>query len=190
MASKTEIANRALQRLGAKRITDLTEDSRNARAIAAAYESVKLAELRKYNWSFAIKRAQLASSVSTPLFGRSYIYPLPADFVRLLPLDPEQVSNNEDYQIEGRNILTNESSPLNMRYVYNVTDPNEMDSLFRETFACKLAEELCEEITQSNTKIQTVIDAYKDIIAEAKKAGAIEKTAQQPPEDSWVTVRD
>ena len=51
MASKVEIANRALQKLGAKRIASLSEDSRNARAINAAYDTLREAELRAHTWS-------------------------------------------------------------------------------------------------------------------------------------------
>jgi len=189
MASEVEIANRALQRLGAKSITNLSDDSRNARAVNLAYESVKLSELRKHPWSFAVKRAQLAASSTTPLFTKSNAFPVPSDFVRLLSQDPEDLMNSNDWQIEGINIVTNDDAPLEIRYIYDVTDPNIMDPLFREAFAAKLAEELCEEITQSNTKKADAFIAYKEIIAEAKRVNAIEKTAEDPPEDKWVTVR-
>lgn len=189
MASKVEIANRALQILGAKRIVSLTEDSRNARAINAAFEPVKRAELRKHPWSFAITRAQLAADATAPLFTKSNSFPLPSNCLRLLSPDPEVNYNDLDYNIEGRSIITNESSPLNVRYIYDVTDPNIFDTLFRESLAAKLAEQLCEEITQSNTKVATAAAFYKDAIADAKRTNAIEKTAEMPPEDTWVTIR-
>lgn len=189
MASKVEIANRALQILGAKRIVSLGEDSRNARAINAAYEPVKLAELRKHPWGFAIKRVQLAASSTAPAFTKGNAFPLPADYVRLLPPDPEANFNDLDWNIEGKSIITNDSAPLDVRYIYDVTDPNEMDSLFRESFAAKLAEQLCEEITQSNTKVATANMFYKEAIADAKRTNAIEKTAEKPPEDEWITCR-
>ncbi len=189
MASDVEIANRALQHLGAKRIVSLDEDSRNAQAINTAYEPTKLAELRKHPWCFATARAELAANSTAPIFTRTNSFPLPADFVRLLPPDPEDVTNWQDWIIEGRNIITNDSAPLYIRYVYDVTDPNEMDALFREAFAAKLAENLCEEITQSNSKKADIKDTYKDIIADAKRTNAIEKTAEVPPEDEWVTKR-
>lgn len=190
MATKVEIVNRALQLLGAKRITSLGEDSRNARAASAAYEPVKLAELRKHPWSCATKRAQLAADSTAPLFTKSNAYQLPADWVRLLDPDPEVTLNDLDWNIEGKRIITNDSAPLNIRYIYDVTDPNEMDALFREAFSAKLAEALCEEITQSNSKIATANVAYKEAIAEAKRTNGIEKTAAKPPEDSWVTCRE
>ena len=56
MASEVDICNRALSKLGAARITSLTEDSVNARACNAMYESVRDAELRAHPWNFAMKR--------------------------------------------------------------------------------------------------------------------------------------
>ena len=189
MASKVEIANRALQIVGAKRIVSLTEDSRNARAINAAFESVKRAELRKHPWSFAIKRVQLAADATAPLFSRSNSFPLPSDFIRLLSPDPEVNFNDLDWVIEGRSIITNSSAPLDVRYIWDVTDPNLFDTLFREVMSAKLAEQLCEEITQSNTKIATAQAFYKDVVTEAKKTNAIEKVSEEPPEDTWITCR-
>lgn len=190
MASTVEIANRALQILGAKRIVSLTEDSRNARAIAAAYQPVKKAELRKHVWNFAVARVQLAADATAPAFTRSTSFTLPSDFLRLLPPDPEVNLNDLDWIVEGRCIITNDSAPLDVRYIRNVDDPNTFDSLFCEALSAKLAEQLCEEITQSNTKVATAQAFYKDVVAEAKKANAVEKVAEQPPEDSWVTCRN
>jgi len=190
MSSKVEIANRALQILGAKRIVSLTEDSRNARAIAAAYEPVKRAEIRKHPWSFAIKRVQLAADATAPIFTRSNSFPLPSDYLRILPPDPEVNMNDLDWIIEGRNIITNDSAPLDVRYLWDVQDPNLFDSTFRELLAAKLAEQLCEELTQSNTKVATAQAFYKDALAEAKRTNAIEKVAEKPPEDEWVTIRN
>lgn len=189
MASKVEIANRALQLLGAKRIVSLTEDSRNARACNAAFEPVKRAELRKHPWGFATKRVQLAADATEPAFGRSNSFTLPSDFIRLLPPDQNLNFNDLDWIVEGRNIITDDDAPLDVRYVYDVTDPNIFDVLFREALAAKLAEQLCEELTQSNTKIATASAVYDKAIAEAKRANAIEKVAEKPPEDVWVTCR-
>jgi hypothetical protein len=50
--------------------------------------------------------------------------------------------------------------------------------------------ELCEEITQSNSKKADAKAMYDEILAQAKKANAIEKVAERPPEDEWITIRD
>jgi len=190
MASNVEIANRALQKLGAKRIVSLTEDSRNGRAVNAAFEVLKEAELRKHPWNFAVKRASLAASATAPLFTKSNSFPLPSDFLRLLAPDEEDNTNYRDWQIEGRSIVTNDDAPLEIRYVSNVDDPNEMDVLFREALSMKIAEELAEELTQSNQKKAEAVQAYMQKIGEARRANAFERVSQSQPEDVWITVRD
>lgn len=189
MASEVEICNRALQKLGARRIVDLTEDTVNGRACNSAYKVLRDRELRKHPWNFAITRVQLAADSTAPIFERARAFTLPSDFIRLLPLDPETILNSEDRQIEGKKIITDESSPLNVRYVYRITDPNEMDVLFRESLSMRIAYELAEELTQSNTKKDEAKFSYDEAIADAKKTNAIERVALVPPEDTWVTKR-
>lgn len=189
MASTVQICNRALQKLGANIIISLTDNSVSARACNAAYEPVKLAELRMHTWNFAIKRAQLSATIPSPLFAKANAFPVPNDFLRLLPPDPDHNLNCLDWQIEGRQILTNDTAPLEVRYIYNVTDPNEMDALFREALSAKLAMELCEQLTQSNTKMDAIAKSYEAIIQMARKTNAIENIAAEPPTDTWITVR-
>jgi len=189
MASVVEICNRALQKIGAKRITSITEDSVNARACNNAYNPLRLSELRSHPWSCAIARAQLAASSTEPLFGKAYMYPLPSDYLRSLPNDPGYNLNSEDWQIEAGNILTDDTSPLNLRYIYDLTDPNIMDAMFREALACRLALEICEELTQSNQKKEALKMEYKEAIREAKRVNAILNIAANPPEDEWITIR-
>ena len=190
MADVVQICNRAMQRLGAKRITSLTQDTPNARSCNFAYEPIRDAELRSHTWSSAVKRAQLAEDSTAPIFGKTARFALPSDFIRLLPLDPEQNENTIDYQIESGFIYTNYSAPLNIRYIYRLTDVNTMDSLMREALSMRLAMKLCEEVTQSNTKKDLISLDYKNLIREARKVNAIERIAQEPPTDTWVTVRN
>lgn len=190
MASTVDICNRALQKLGAKRITSITEDSVNARACNVAFEPVKLKLLRSHTWNFSKKRVQLAADATEPVFGYDYAYSLPADYVKLLPPDPESNVNDLDWQIEGKKILTNDAAPIDVRYIYNVSDANEMDALFRELLATELAFELCEELTQSNTKKEGLREDKRDILSEARRNNAIEQpVSHEPPEGTWLTAR-
>jgi len=189
MASEVEIANAALQKLGAKRINALTEDSVNARACNACYSRLRDAELRAHTWNFAKMRKGLAADVDAPEFGKARSFQLPADWLRMLSPYPEMNLNDLDWEIEGKKIYTNDSAPLQIRYVRQVTDPNEMDALFRESLSARMASEMCEQLTQSNTKKQLLDGGYKSTIAEARRTNAIENISAEPPEDTWVTVR-
>lgn len=189
MASEVGICNRALQLLGATRIAALTEDNVNARACNVAYEPVRDAELRKHPWRFAIKRVRLAASVTAPAFGRTTAFPLPSDCLRVIPTDPEQQVATLDWQIENGNILTDDTAPLNIRYVAKITDPNVFDPLFRESLSAALAVSLCEELTNSNLKLEAAKDTYEKIMLEARRANAFERTAAVSPDSDWFTIR-
>ena len=187
MASEVDIANRALQKLGAERIVSLTQDSENARACNLVYPYVRDAELRAHPWNFAIKRAQLAADATPPTFGPAAAYTLPTDCLRVLPTDENW--NTHDWKIEGRKILTDDSSPLDVRYICRVTDPNQYDALFIEAMACAMAQELCEQLTQSNTKAQMIRSDYTTAIRTARKLNAFENISAELQTDEWITVR-
>jgi hypothetical protein len=185
--SKVAIANRALQKLGADRIESLSEDSPNARSMAAVYDITRKAELRRYVWGFAIKRDSIAADGSQTSWGQWNRYSLPNDFLRLIRDD--ESSQAPDWRIEGQYIVSADSAPLNIRYIADIDDPNFYDSLFVEAFASKLALEVCVEITGSSGRQDRAGRDYDLAIGEAKRIGAIEKEAQQFPVDDWINAR-
>lgn len=187
--SSVDICNRALQKIGAKRITSLSEDSRNARSCNNAYDSLRLSLLNSHNWYCAIKRSALAADANPPSWGRSNSFPLPSDFVRLINQYPEDTSNTKDWVLEGHSILTDDDAPLDIRYIYDLQETGTMNPLFIEALAALIAMEICDEIVQSNAKKQTLIAEYDRVIKEAKKANAIQQVPAVPPEDYWITVR-
>ena len=186
--SKVSIANGALQRLGARRIESLTQDHPNARSMNAAIDRVLKSEMRRYDWSFAIKRASIAADGTDETILTTWNrYSLPNDYLRLLRDDESGL--NVDWKIEGLYILSATSSPLEIRYLAFIEDPAYYDSLFVEAVECKLAAVTCEEITQSASKKESIKDDYDAAIAEARRLGSIEKAAQEFPEDEWLSVR-
>lgn len=176
-----------------------------------AYQPVLLNTLRSNFWSFAIQRAVLAASTTTPAFGPSHYYPLPGDFVMLAP--PDQINTSQalgalsptpsttyqsqytDWQIEqmpnqgGVAIVSSNPSPLYIRYISSSVPEANFDPSFAEAFSANLALETCEELTQSNTKIQTIAQFLKDTIENAKKRNAFENKPVQPPVDTWILSR-
>jgi len=188
-ASEVSICNLALQKLGAKRITALTEDSNNARQCNACYETLRDKELRKHPWKFAITRATLTPLATAPLFDYDYAFPLPADCLRVLLPNRENLDWKLETQSGQRVILTNDGDSINIRYIYRATDPNQFDTCFVEALAAKIAWHTCEQITQSNEKKATAKEDYKTAIADAKKTDAFEDEPQDAPRSSWETAR-
>lgn len=190
MASVVQICNQALTKLGAQRITDLLDDTRNARVMNAIYETKRDAELSAHPWTFAIKRAQIPALSTAPAFQWTRSFPLPSDCLRLVQVGEDYTFYDTDggelFQVEGNSILTDEESPLDVRYVYRVTSTGLFSSLFIEALACRLAAEACEEITQNTTKREAAWAEYKQAIREAKRVNAIEQPPQRQPDLSWV----
>jgi hypothetical protein len=188
-ASDVAIVNLALQKLGAARIVSLTEDSRNARSMNACYEHIRDTELRRHNWNFARKRTTLAPSSTDPDFDYDYAFPVPTDFLRLLP----PATHNLDWRLESHGsetaILTNDGDTLEINYIAKITDPTRFDSSFTEMLACRLADHCCEEITQSNTKKADLRDDYRAARADAKRNNAFENISEEPPEAPWLAAR-
>lgn len=189
MASAVDICNRALQKLGQPRITSLSDNSVAARACSTAYDPRRLALLRKHRWSFAIQRFQLPASATPPTFGPLNAYPLPSGWLKVLPPDPIQNTNDRDWIIEGGAILSDWAPPLSVKIVMNVTDTTLMDPLFCEALSADISVEMCEALTQSNTKKQAALVDLKTAIEEAKKANAIEQVPVVSNDDTWITMR-
>lgn len=54
-----DIANRALQRCGTRRITAFTDGTKNAKEVSFCYDKLRRAELRRNLWTFSIRRVFL-----------------------------------------------------------------------------------------------------------------------------------
>jgi hypothetical protein len=190
MADDVSICNLALQRLGAKSISSLTEDSTAARACNRVYEHARDSELRAHPWSFARRRVQVAADATAPTFGFAKRYQLPSDYLRILPTNGYDGSSvQDDWQIEGRFIVTNDASPINLIYLKRVTDENEFDALFTELLVSRIAMDIAEKITQSNRKKEEAIVRYNDAKKEARRVNAFEAPPGELPEDGWVAAR-
>lgn len=198
MASVIQIANRALTKLGASRIISLGDDNKQSRAILSCFDDLRDDELRSHRWSFAMKRTSVAADSAAPAFGFNYAYSLPTDFLRLDMVNdefPAVVMDNyigvetNEYTIEGNKILANIAAPLKLRYIARIEDPNMWDINFREALACRIAAEICEDLTQSNQKRELAWNEYKQAVSRAVRTNAIEKPPMMPPDDQWVISR-
>lgn len=200
MASNTDIANRALQKLGEARVSSVfpPDALKSARAVNAAFDIVRDNELRAHWWNFAKARTTLPADTVGPDFGYVYQYTLPADCLRVrvvgnmrqsLGLLNYRTGLEKLYAIEGRKILTDLTAPLALEYTARVSDTSLWDACFVEAFACKLAEEICYEITQSDSRYESLRRDYKRAIREAVLANAIELPPEGLADDSFVLAR-
>lgn len=198
MASNVEIANRALTKIGAARIINLDDNTKSGREVNSMFTIVRDAELREHTWRFSMKRIQQAAHATAPAFGFARQFRIPTDCLKLwqvgdfypgADLTDYVGADTTPYQIENGFILTDYAAPLNLRYVARIEDPTLFDALFVEAFACRLAVELAEPITQSGNKKESVLRDYKLAVSAAMQANAIENPPTKIADDTWVMAR-
>jgi len=190
MTDAVSICNLALQRVGAKSISSLSEDSTAGRACNRVYEQARDSELRSHPWTFARERVQVAADSTNPVFGAAKRYALPADCLRILPTNGTNGTNTQDdFEIYGRFIHTDNTSPINLVYIKQITDEETFDSLFVELLIARIAMDIAEAVTQSNKKKEEARVQYLAIQREARRINAFERPPQIIPTDSWEDAR-
>lgn len=185
MASVVDICNKTMDKLGHSPITSLTDGNKAANLCDRNWPLVRDQVLRDHPWNFAVTRATLAPSATAPDWGFLYQHQMPTGLLKLLEIRDLQP---DDYQVEGRKILADDDV-LYIRYIAQITEPNLYDALFIDCAAARLTFELCESLTQSNTKKEAAWQEYQDSLDRAKRADAMENPTSEYEEDDWITVR-
>jgi len=127
------------------------------------------------------------------------IFRLPAGYLRRANQAPKQGSvswlgapsgaSYNDWNTEGKFIVSTDVGPIIFRFGADVTDVTSMDDMFCEGLAARIAEEVCEILTQSTSKVAQISQAYTKVMGEARTVNAIEVGSEESPEDDWVSCR-
>lgn len=184
--SQVERSNAALSAIGARRITALTEDSKEARICNARFDAVRDALLRAHPWNFAMARASQPALSATPAWGWARQFQLPTDCLRMWAA---QNLKDEEWTVEGRVVLTDAGAPLNIRYIRRADNPADWDAGFAEAFSARLAAEISADIVDETTTTERMWTLYRDKLAEARRADAQEGSAEEHPESAWLEAR-
>lgn len=185
MPSEVSISSNALTKLGAQPITAFDDGTARATLCREYYSNVRDSVLRAYPWNCAIERQELALEASAPLFGYSYKFALPTVPYCLRVLE---VEDDPEYKIEGRYLLTDESS-IKIKYIARITDPGLFDALLAEAIECRLAAELAYPVTASPTLIQAMWALYEQKIREARGVDGQEGTVEMWSSNALIEVR-
>ena len=179
---KTGIANLALGNLGEASIQSLSDNNARARACSSRIDDVIVTILRMHVWNSALER-KLLTNIGEPIFGWNYIYQLPADYIKVVEVDP--VSK---YMVEKKNILSNEKT-LYLLYAAIPTDINNLDPLLVESIAMKLAWEISETLTSKAGLKQEMMQKYIIALQEARSANSKDKTPERRERNSYYDAK-
>jgi hypothetical protein len=172
MANDVDICNQGLVLIGDEEISALTDDNARARAARRFYVPTRDATLRAHPWNFAICRAVLALETATPAFGWAYQFALPNDPYCLRVLETEDLIR---FAVERRMLMTDESA-VKIKFVSRVENPNEFDSLFVDTLACRMAWKLAITLTKEVKVVEMAWKMYQDALQEARSIDGMEGT--------------
>jgi hypothetical protein len=187
---QVSICNSALIKVGAARISSITQDRREAVLLNALWDQQRDYVLRAHKWNFATKRVTLAPTSDEPEFGYDYEYELPTDCLRFLATDPDDI----DYVVEAngdgdsRVLRTNESS-IDGLYIFRCDNISMWDSCFVEALAWKLAAEIAYPLTQSMTLSDSCFKKYMSILSEARSIDGAEGIMRDLVADTWTNAR-
>ena len=166
MASKVQICNLALARLGAARITSLTDNTAEAKLCTLMYDDLAEEVMVEGAWSSTINRASLNQTTNTPSYGYDYEFQLPTNpfCLRVLAVD-EDIPGDNSYRIEGDKLLYN-SSTVKIKYIGRVDDTQSYDPMLKRAIVSRLAAELAYPITGTAQVAQQMLDLYLRHVAE------------------------
>ena len=172
-------------------------DDLNAWASVTGYVS-------SVNWrpmSCALRNITLNWPIGTgPLSQASTrnVFRLPSGYLRrapqnekipVAPLGGPSGINYDDWEMNGPYIVSRETGPIILRFVADIVKTSAMDDMFCEGLAYRIATAVAPELTQSDTKLQSIASAYKLFQGEARLVNGIEEGYQDPPDDTYLSVR-
>ena len=191
MASAVDIANSALNLLGASTISAFTDDSKNARLINQRYEPVRNRVFRSHAWNCLHKRVQVAQNSTAPVVEYSHAYALPSDCLRVLKIHngtTDSIASSIDYKLEGRNIVTDEGTVF-IIYIALDTDPNNYDTYLQESIAHQLAADLAYAVTNNATLADKYMTRADERLREARFIDATENSLGTIESSEFVDAR-
>lgn len=191
MASVVGICNRALDLLGADPIASLEDPSKPARLCARNFGAVRDAVLRAYPWNCALRRASLPALAAAPAWGfaRAFVLPEGPEPPYCLRLWRLEQDDDLPYRIEGRRVVTDRASPLNILYIARLEEAGELDALAAEAVAARLAVYLSANLTETASRTQAMTAYYQATMAEARTADAQEGSADFLTGSTWLESR-
>lgn len=194
-----DILNMASLFLGAKRSISVTELTNIAEEMQAAYRLVRDNLMRSYNWECCIKSDVLALKRTDKGSERPYVYELPSDCLKIISLNGRQTGYsgvervegfNPEYKIRGHELYTRQPPALQAEYCYRNTDITSYDACFCKVLALDLAIAVCDRITNSTSKLETLTKQRRDALDDALRSNALEIPVRPKVTGNWLRARE
>ncbi len=186
--TKTSLVNKALTLCGAAPITNITDDTNNARIANRVYEISRQSILTECCWNFATTRATLTvSAVAQPwdYDDEAYTYVRPTNVLRIFDVNDQYATWRE----EGDYIMSDTAS-LGIKYVYDHDDPSKYPPKFLEAFIDKLCADISFIIINSASKAESFLLKYEKVsLPKAMSENSQTGKQQTQLDDAWENAK-
>jgi hypothetical protein len=157
-ATETNIVNDALVEIGQDIITSLDQGTAVTRVCKEIFENERDAFLEEHPWKFAVKRATLSKLNEVPDHEYSYVFALPEDFISMV-----EVANSLVYEIEDNKLLTNESTTVQIKYIYRNTSYHNWSPSARAALAARIGAKLAPKLTSNREGVKERMETLYDM---------------------------
>ena len=173
MASKLDIWNRGLRKIGEARLSGLDEDSVNGRMLRDGYEESKRAVLEMHSWKFARKQANLPLNATTPLEGYANSFKLPSDLLKIIYFNNTYPNDRQriPFTTVGRDIHTDEGV-VKITYLSHDVEEGDFSAGFTECLSTYIAFTHSFERTKSQPLMDRLNQQFERQLSSAKRSDA------------------
>lgn len=182
--TKTQILNKALTLVGASPVTNIDDETENARILSRVYETALRSILSETQWNFATKRSNLSIVTDVPDWydtGEVYVYQKPADMIRIFGSN----SRNATWREEG-DLIYSDVTGLGIRYVYYIDQPSKYPAFFIDAFVDRLCADIAYIIVNSAVMAEKYKTLYDSVsLPKARAANSQTGTQQTLQDDAW-----
>ncbi len=202
MASKTQIANVAIARIGASKQISNVDTDKGREAITARLffdDDVKYV-LRDFPWPFATAYTTLAlvsGTASVPANNDwQYAYRMPSDCLyarRIATTEGRNSANPPPFRVgrdaQGKLIYTNKVE-AQLEFTVNITDSQEFDPMFASMLSWKLGAGLAPSLSRIKDMADTCMKMYELERSKAAARALNEGQQEVPIESELIRSRD
>jgi len=190
MASKIEICNMALLRLGCKPIISFSDNTTESKTLNIIYDQVAENVMALGPWTSTLFRSDLAQLTDAPEYGYNYMYQLPTypKCIRVLEINEDQLGDI-DFRIEGDKLLTDETS-VQILYIGFVESTESYDAYLRQAIVERLICELAYQRTGSERNLDAMEKAFAAKVDAWLNINNTQGSSKTLPSNTFTDIRN
>lgn len=197
MDSKTLIFNRVLINLGiAAKIQHYNDKNPEAATINDIYDSARDFVLKDFDWSFAMKYAELSLAQNSDFVNNStylYCYHYPSDCISARSLYLKGSKEEKKFQLacddNGQIIILTDVCPAVLRYTKRVDNEVLFSSEFITALTYYIASIVAEALTGSAQKADRMLQRYSLFKRRAEQLNANEGRSDDEDNSTYIDSR-